>query len=333
MNAAGREILAGNTRAAARLMRDLDDEIPAAIRTLKQLYRHTGRAYILGVTGAPGAGKSTLVNRITTLLRKRGMSVGIVAVDPTSPYSGGAILGDRIRMQEHALDDGVFIKSLATRGHLGGLSRSTIDIVNVMDAMGKDIILIETVGVGQDEVEIVKVAHTNLVLVVPGLGDDIQAIKAGILEIADIFVINKADRDGADKAKREIETMVSMSSFTEGEWKPPVLSTIAATDTGTVELLEAVDRHKEYIYQEKNLSRYRREKARVELVEILKTRLIEKAVSDLDAHGLLDPLLADMAKKRKDPYSISEKVVNHSFAFHFLSGGKKGSLKGKGGSR
>ena len=314
-------------------MRDLDDEIPAAIRTLKQLYRHTGRAYILGVTGAPGAGKSTLVNRITTLLRKRGMSVGIVAVDPTSPYSGGAILGDRIRMQEHALDDGVFIKSLATRGHLGGLSRSTIDIVNVMDAMGKDIILIETVGVGQDEVEIVKVAHTNLVLVVPGLGDDIQAIKAGILEIADIFVINKADRDGADKAKREIETMVSMSSFTEGEWKPPVLSAIAATDTGTVELLEAVDRHKEYIYQEKNLSRYRREKARVELVEILKTRLIEKAVSDLDAHGLLDPLLADMAKKRKDPYSISEKVVNHSFAFHFLSGGKKGSLKGKGGSR
>ena len=314
-------------------MRYLDDEIPAAIRTLKQLYRHTGRAYILGVTGAPGAGKSTLVNRITTLLRKRGMSVGIVAVDPTSPYSGGAILGDRIRMQEHALDDGVFIKSLATRGHLGGLSRSTIDIVNVMDAMGKDIILIETVGVGQDEVEIVKVAHTNLVLVVPGLGDDIQAIKAGILEIADIFVINKADRDGADKAKREIETMVSMSSFTEGEWKPPVLSAIAATDTGTVELLEAVDRHKEYVYQEKNLYRYRREKARVELVEILKTRLIEKAVSDLDAHGLLDPLLADMAKKRKDPYSISEKVVNHSFAFHFLSGGKKGSLKGKGGSR
>ena len=333
MNAAGKEILAGNTRAAARLMRDLDDEIPAAIRTLKQLYRYTGRAYILGVTGSPGAGKSTLVNRITTHLRKRGMSVGIIAIDPTSPYSGGAILGDRIRMQEHALDDGVFIKSLATRGHLGGLSRSTIDIVNVMDAMGKDIILIETVGVGQDEVEIVKVAHTNLVLVVPGLGDDIQAIKAGILEIADIFVINKADRDGADKALREIETMVSMTSFNEGEWKPPVLSAVAATDTGTVELLEAVDRHQEYIYQEGNLSRYRREKARVELVEILKTRLIEKAVSDLDAHGLLEPLLTDMAKKRKDPYSISEKVVNHSFAFHFLNGGKKEPVKGKGSPR
>jgi LAO/AO transport system kinase len=333
VNAAGREILAGNTRAAARLMRDLDDEIPAAIRTLKQLYRHTGRAYILGVTGAPGAGKSTLVNRITTRLRKRGKSVGIVAIDPTSPYSGGAILGDRIRMQEHALDEGVFIKSLATRGHMGGLSRSTIDIVNVMDAMGKDIILIETVGVGQDEVEIVKVAHTNLVLVVPGLGDDIQAIKAGILEIADIFVINKADRDGAGKAMREIETMVSMGTFQEGEWVPPVLSAVAATDKGTVELLEAVDRHQEYIYQEGNLSRYRREKARVELVEILKTRLIEKAVADLEAHGLLDPLLADMVKKRKDPYSISEKVVNHSFAFHFLNGGRKKSIEGKGNPR
>ena len=236
-------------------------------------------------------------------------------------------------MQQHALDEGVFIKSLATRGHLGGLSRSTIDIVNVMDAMGKDIILIETVGVGQDEVEIVKVAHTNLVLVVPGLGDDIQAIKAGILEIADIFVINKADRDGADKTKREIETMVTMSSFKEGEWKPPVLSAVAATDKGTVELLEAVDRHQKYIYQEGNLFRYRREKARVELVEILKNRLIEKAVSDLDAHGLLDPLLADMAKKRKDPYTISEKVVDHSFAFHFLNGGKQGPTKRKGKRR
>jgi LAO/AO transport system kinase len=333
VNASGREILAGNTRAAARLMRDLDDEIPASIRTLKGLYRHTGRAYIVGVTGAPGSGKSTLVNRITTHLRKRGKSVGIVAIDPTSPFTGGAILGDRIRMQQHALDEGVFIKSLATRGHLGGLSRSTIDIVNVLDAMGKDIILIETVGVGQDEVEIVKVAHTNIVVVVPGLGDDIQAIKAGILEIADLFVINKSDRDGADKAKREIETMVSMGDYKEGKWKPPVLSAVAATDTGTVELLEVIDRHREYVYQEGNLSRYLREKARVELVEILKTRLIEKAVSDLDAHGLLEPLLADMVKKRKDPYTISEKVVDHSFAFRFLNGVKRSPAKGKGERR
>ncbi len=333
MDAAGREILSGNPRAAARLMRDLDDEIPSAIRTLKALYRHTGRAYILGVTGAPGAGKSTLVNRITGFLRKRGMSVGIVAIDPTSPFSGGAILGDRIRMQDHALDEGVFIKSLATRGHLGGLSRSTIDIVNVMDAMGKDVVIIETVGVGQDEVEIVKVAHTNLVLVVPGLGDDIQAIKAGILEIADIFVINKADRDGAEKTLREIETMVSMGDFGKGEWIPPVLPAVASIDKGTSELLAAVDRHREYVYREGNLSRYRREKARVELVEILKARLIEKAVSDLDAHGILDPLLADMANKRKDPYTISEKVVDHSFAFHLLNGEKSASSKGRGSRR
>jgi len=287
----------------------------------------------VAIVGFPNVGKSTLVNRITTHLRKRGKSVGIVAIDPTSPFSGGAILGDRIRMQQHALDEGVFIKSLATRGHLGGLSRSTIDIVNVMDAMGKDVIIIETVGVGQDEVEVVRVAHTNLVLVVPGLGDDIQAIKAGILEIADIFVINKADRDGADKALREIETMVSMGSFEEGEWKPPVLSAVAATDRGTVELLQSVDRHREYIYREENLSRYLREKARVELVEILKTRLIEKAVSDLDTHGLLDPLLSDMAKKRKDPYSISEKVIDHSFAFHLLNGRKPRASKGKGKRR
>jgi LAO/AO transport system kinase len=333
VNASGKEILAGNTRAAARLMRDLDDEMPAAIRTLKGLYPHTGKAYILGVTGSPGAGKSTLVNRITTHLRNSGKSVGIVAIDPSSPFSGGAILGDRVRMQQHALDDGVFIKSLATRGHLGGLSRSTIDIVNVMDAMGKDVIIIETVGVGQDEVEIVKVAHTNLVLVVPGLGDDIQAIKAGILEIADIFVVNKSDLDGADKARREIETMISMGQYKEGEWAPHVLSVVAATDKGTEELLQVVERHKAHVFQEGNLSRYRHEKARVEFLEILKTRLIEKAVSDLEAHGLLEPLLADLANKRKDPYTITEKVVDHSFAFHFLTGGKQGSTKGKGKRR
>ena len=330
MAATAKEILSGDVRAAARLMRDLDDEIPEAVRTLKSLYKHTGRAYILGITGAPGAGKSTLANRVTSHLRKQGKTVGIVAIDPTSPFTGGAILGDRIRMQQHALDEGVFIKSLATRGHLGGLSRSTIDIVNVMDAMGKDVILIETVGVGQDEVEIVKVAHTNLVVVVPGLGDDIQAIKAGILEIADIFVVNKADREGADKTRREIETMISMGDYGEEEWKPLVVSTVAATDAGTEELLDEVERHREYVFQEPRIARYRKERARVELLEILKTRLIEKAVSDLDAHGLLEPILADLARKRKDPYSISEKVIDHSFALHLLDAGKlRGGGKGR----
>jgi LAO/AO transport system kinase len=323
-----KDVLAGDVRSAARLMRDLDDEIPAAHRMLKRLYKHTGRAYILGITGAPGAGKSTLVECITELLRKQGKSVGIVAIDPTSPFTGGAILGDRIRMQKHALDDGVFIRSLATRGHLGGLSKSTIDIVNVMDAMGKDVVLIETVGVGQDEVEIVKVAHTNLVVVVPGLGDDIQAIKAGILEIADVFVVNKADREGADKTRRELETMIAMTDHEEGEWVPPVLPAVALTGSGIPELMEAIDRHRRFIYREENLVRYRAGKARVELLEILKKKLIEKAVDDLASHDLLEPLIEEIARKRTDPYSVVEKVVDHSFAFHLMEGERRTGRKG-----
>jgi len=324
-----KDVIGGDVRAAARLMRDLDDEIPAAHRVLKRLYKHTGRAYILGITGAPGAGKSTLVDGLIDLLRKQGKTVGIVAIDPTSPFSGGAILGDRIRMQKHTLDEGVFIRSLATRGHMGGLSRSTIDIVNVMDAMGKDVILIETVGVGQDEVEIVKVAHTNLVLVVPGLGDDIQAIKAGILEIADIFVVNKSDREGADKTRRELETMVSMNEYGEGDWVPPVLPTVAQTGSGLPELLEAIESHRRFIYREENLGRYQAGKARVELLEILKNKLIEKAVADLERHRLLEPLLDGIARKRTDPYSVAEKVVDHSFAFHLLEEKRRSAGKGK----
>jgi LAO/AO transport system kinase len=324
MAISAKEILSGDVQAAARLMRDLDDEIPSAHRTLKTLYRHTGRATILGITGAPGAGKSTLVDCVTGHLRQEGKTVGIVAIDPTSPFSGGAILGDRIRMQKHALDEGVFIKSLATRGHLGGLSKSTIDIVNVMDAMGKDVVIIETVGVGQDEVEIVKVAHTNLVLVVPGMGDDIQAMKAGILEIADIFVVNKSDREGADRTKQELETMVGMNTYREGEWAPPVMAAVAQTGAGVPELLSEVERHWKFISREENLERYRREKARVELMEILKKRLLEKAVDDLSRDGVLDLLLQDIARKIRDPYSIAEQVVDHKFGFPLAEGARKG---------
>jgi LAO/AO transport system kinase len=324
MAVSAKEILSGNVQAAARLMRDLDDEIPSAHRTLKTLYRHTGRAYILGITGAPGAGKSTLVDCVTGHLRQEGKTVGIVAIDPTSPFSGGAILGDRIRMQKHALDDGVFIKSLATRGHLGGLSKSTIDIVNVMDAMKKDVVIIETIGVGQDEVEIVKVAHTNLVLVVPGMGDDIQAMKAGILEIADIFVVNKSDREGAERTKQELETMVGMNTYREGEWAPPVMAAVAQTGAGVPELLSEVERHWKFISREENLERYRREKARVELMEILKKRLIEKAVDDLSREGVLDRLLQDIARKIRDPYSIAEQVGDHKFDFPLTEGARKG---------
>lgn len=311
-------VRAGDVRAAARLMRDLDDGLPAAKRALRGLYKHTGRAFILGITGAPGAGKSTLVDAVTSELRKQGKTVGVVAIDPTSPYSGGAILGDRIRMQKHCLDDGVFIKSLATRGHLGGLSGSTLDIVNVMDAMGKDVVIIETVGVGQDEVEIVKVAHTNLVVVVPGLGDDIQAIKAGILEIADIFVVNKADREGADRTRRDLETMVSLNDYDEGEWVPPVLPTQASTGEGVVDLVESIACHRAHIFDEENIDRFRREKATVELHEMLKVRLLEKAIGDLERHGLMDSLIDDIANRRKDPYGIVEKIVNHRFETHLI---------------
>jgi LAO/AO transport system kinase len=326
-----KDVLSGDIQAAARLMRDLDDEIPSAHRTLKALYRHTGRACILGITGAPGAGKSTLVDSLTGEIRREGKTVGIVAIDPTSPFSGGAILGDRIRMQKHALDDGVFIKSLATRGHLGGLSKSTIDIVNVMDAMGKNIIIIETVGVGQDEVEIVKVAHTNIVLVVPGMGDDIQALKAGILEIADIFVVNKSDREGADRTRQELETMVSMNTYGEGDWVPPVMAAVAQTGAGIPDVFSEIVRHWNFVSREENLVRYRREKARVELMEILKNKLIEKAVEDLSRNGVLDLILGEIAEKHRDPYSVAERVVDHRFGFPLSEARREGKGKrGKG---
>ncbi len=208
-------VLAGDVRTAARLMRDLDDRTPEALAAVKALFPHTGRAYLVGVTGNPGAGKSTVVDALIAHYRGLGEKVGVVAVDPTSPLSGGAILGDRIRMQRHALDDGVFIKSLATRGHLGGLSRSTFDVAHVLDAMGYERILIETVGVGQDEVEVMKAAHTTVVVSVPGLGDDIQAIKSGLLEVADVLVVNKADREGADRTERDLRHMLGLRA--EGE--------------------------------------------------------------------------------------------------------------------
>jgi GTPase len=203
-------VLSGDVRAAARLMRDLDDRLPEAEATLRALFPRTGRAYVVGLTGAPGAGKSTLTDRLIASYRAAGKTVGVVAIDPTSPFSGGAILGDRIRMQDHALDPGVFIRSLATRGHLGGLSRSTSDVVQVLDAMGKDVVIVETVGVGQDEIEVATFAHTVVVVAVPGLGDDVQAIKAGVLEIADVFAVNKADREGADRTVRDLQMMLEL---------------------------------------------------------------------------------------------------------------------------
>src|SRR5574341_1449551 len=221
------KILQGDIRAAARLMSMIENGTGEAVSALKALYPHTGKAYVVGVTGPPGSGKSTLVDGITEELRRLDKSVGIVAVDPTSPFTGGAILADRIRMQRHSLDSGVFIRSMATRGHLGGLARATNDVVDVLDAAGKDYVLIETVGVGQDEVEVVKAAHTSIVVAVPGLGDDIQAIKAGIMEIGDLFVVNKADLGTADKTVMEIQMMLHLGESEEG-WVPKIYKTVAS---------------------------------------------------------------------------------------------------------
>ena len=222
-------ILAGDTRAVARLITDIDDDMPGVREILKELYPHTGKAYIIGITGAPGVGKSTLVDQMLVHLREEGKTVGVIAVDPTSPFSGGAILGDRIRMQRHTNDKGIFIRSLATRGHFGGLTRSTRSAIDVLDAMGKDYIIVETVGVGQDEIEIVKSAHTTVIVVIPGMGDDIQAIKAGILEAGDIFVINKSEREGSGKTLNDLRTMIKMDQKKDkkDDWLPPVLETEA----------------------------------------------------------------------------------------------------------
>lgn len=302
-------ILEGDIRAASRLMRDIDDRIPTAMNVLKDLYPKTGRAYIVGVTGPPGSGKSTIVDKMVDIFRKEGKSVGIVAVDPTSPFTGGAILGDRIRMQRHATDEGVFIRSLATRGCLGGLSRSTQDIVNVMDAMGKDIILVETVGVGQDEVEIVNTAHTSIVVLVPGLGDDIQAIKAGIIEIGDIFVINKCEREGADKMERDLRMVLEMGRKREDAWEPTIFKTEAILGKGIFELVYGIYQHKQALVQSQLLEKKLRERTKATFLEILESEVMTHFVEKMEKEGKWEGLIEDLMRRRTDPYSVVEKMM------------------------
>jgi LAO/AO transport system kinase len=302
-------ILKGDIRAAARLMRDIDDEIPSAREELKRIYPHTGRAYILGITGSPGTGKSTLVDKIVQVFREQGKTVGIIAVDPTSPFTGGAILGDRIRMQRHSTDEGVFIRSLATRGHLGGISKSTNDIVDVLDAMGKDIVIIETVGVGQDEVEIVRTAHTTIVVLIPGMGDEVQAIKAGILEVGDIFVVNKADREGADKTVREIEVMLDMNTYPEGHWRPRVYKTQAIHNIGIKELVEGIEGHRAFLIESGRIEKQIKERIRQKFIHELQSRLLREVLERIESLSSLDEIVKMLMEKKENPYTQVEHVL------------------------
>ena len=311
-----KRILQGDIRAASRLMRDIDDRVPSALESLKELYPNTGRAYIIGITGPPGSGKSTLVDKMIDILRKDGKSVGIVAVDPTSPFSGGAILGDRIRMQRHATDEGVFIRSLATRGCLGGLTRSTQDIINVMDAMGKDIILVETVGVGQDEVEVVNTAHTSIVVLVPGLGDDIQAIKAGIIEIGDLFVINKSDREGADKMERDLRMVLEMGRRRGNGWEPLIYKTEAISGKGVFELVYGIYRHKQALEQSQGWEKKLRERTKTTFLEILGTEVMSHFIEKMEKEGEWDKIIDDLMNRRTDPYSMAERVMADELRHH-----------------
>jgi len=304
-----KRILEGDIRASSRLMRDIDDRIPSATEELKELYPRTGRAYIIGITGAPGSGKSTIVDKMIDLFRGEGKTVGIVAVDPTSPFSGGAILGDRVRMQRHATDEGVFIRSLATRGCLGGLSRSTQDIVNVMDAMGKDIILVETVGVGQDEVDIVNTAYTSIVVLVPGMGDDIQAIKAGIIEIGDLYVINKSDRDGADKVERDLRMVLEIGRRKEDGWEPLIIKTEAVTGKGIPDLVQGIYRHKQALEQSQAIKKRLRERAKATFLEILQTEVMSRLIEKIEKEGRMERMIDDLMDRQIDPYSVVKKVM------------------------
>jgi len=300
-------VLAGDGRAVARAISLVEDETPEAAALIGQIYPRTGRAYLIGITGAPGTGKSTLVDALTVDIRRSGLTVGIIAVDPTSPFTGGAILGDRVRMTGHAADAGVYIRSMATRGHLGGLSRATGDVALVLDAAGKDVIIIETVGVGQDEVDIVRTADVSIVVVVPGTGDDVQAIKAGIMEIGDIFVVNKADREGADRAAQAIAANLSLQTSAVGEWKPPIVKTEATRAVGIDELWRQIGRFREHS-AEQQASR-RRERQRVRLRELLARQLVARLESMLPA-GDIDRIAERVAKREIDPYAAVAELID-----------------------
>lgn len=307
------KVINGDIRTVARLIRDIDDGMPDVRDTLKDLYSHTGQAYVIGITGAPGTGKSTLVDAMIGILRERGKTVGVLAVDPTSPFSGGAILGDRVRMQRHNTDPDVFIRSLATRGQSGGLTQSTRYAIDVLDAMGKDYIIVETVGVGQDEVDIVRAAHTTVILLVPGMGDDIQAIKAGILEVGDIFVINKADQEGVERTENDLKVMIALGEKRDREmiWDPPVIRTQALFNSGVTELFIEIDKHGEYLRKiiDNEGSRKRKERIREHLRDIVMNHLIENLRILMMNDDEFEQAVELIYQGKTDPYTACDNLL------------------------
>lgn len=300
------QIRAGDVRAVSRAISAVEDQDPRAEQLLQLLFPWTGHACLVGVTGAAGTGKSTLVDRLAAFYREQGRSVGIIAVDPTSAYTGGAVLGDRIRMQRHATDAGIFIRSMATRGALGGLARATADVALVLDAAGKQILLIETVGVGQDEIDVARLADCTLLLVVPGLGDDVQNMKAGLMEVADIFVLNKADREGADALERQLHAMLQQAS---GSWQPAVVRTTATTGEGIGELAEAIERFRAHLetsgeWRAKAAAQWRRR-----LLLLLEEQLLERAVGGANGQRALDSLASEVADRKKSPYAAVRELL------------------------
>jgi LAO/AO transport system kinase len=300
-------VLKGDKRSIARTISIIENNEPEAQKLVALLFSKTGKAHIVGITGPPGAGKSTLIEKLVKELRNRGKTVGVVAVDPTSPFTGGAFLGDRVRMQDLSVDSGVYIRSMATRNNPGGLAKATKDAARVLDASGKDIVIVETVGAGQSEVEVVKVAHTVIVALAPGLGDDIQAIKAGQMEIGDIFVVNKADRENASKAASDIESMLELAPQKTG-WKSPVVKTSALTGEGIAELLEKIEQHRAYL-KKGMLDEKRRERVENELVEALKEKITKSIVNDFKSVGEWGKLTQEILARHTDPYTAADKLL------------------------
>lgn len=307
-NSLSERVSRGEAAAVARAISKIEDGSEGAAALMKQIYQHSRGGLVIGITGAPGAGKSSLVDKLALLYRQRGERVGIVAVDPSSPFSGGAILGDRIRMQALGLDEGVFIRSMATRGNLGGLARATVDAVAILDAAGYEKIIVETVGVGQDEVEIVKAADASVVVLVPGMGDDIQAIKAGIMEIGDIFVINKADRDGVYATEKELELLLSLASR-DDNWDPPIVKTVATENQGLEVLADAIDRFRQTQRNAALSSDRRRAIARWRIVELLRENLLARVLDSDASVAMLNRLADEVATRRRDPYSAVEELL------------------------